>query len=77
MKPWYGIPLSFHVRSDYRHAWMLFGTGKAVALIVVDGQPEMHVRSSQEAEEMMSDVLDWQAEVVGQIRSECEGKATP
>jgi hypothetical protein len=66
------IPLPFGVPEDYQHIWMLFGKGKAVAFLGVNGRPELDAKLTLEADGMMSDVLDWQEEVIMGIRAECE-----
>lgn len=71
------LQLPFRVPVDYRHIWMLFGRGRAVAMIGIEGESEIVLKSAKEAEGMMSEVLDREEEVVAQIRHDCERKDFP
>lgn len=67
------IPLKEKVPMDYTRLYLFYGEGDFTSMILVNGTQEMLCGSrGTPTDQTVSDLMDWQAQVVSEIRAELE-----
>jgi hypothetical protein len=67
------IPLLERVPSDYRRTYLFFAGNEIKAFICVEGKQELEFGITEDVhEKLLSLCMDWQAEVITEIRDELQ-----